>query len=277
VINFLRPAVRLAKVAWRAAFSLTEYVYLRLKLGRKLSYTERAAWLHRCCSKALPQIGVELHWRGTPPTAGLLISNHLTYMDILLLSCLAPCCFLSKTEVRRWPVFGLVAQVGGTIFLDRKNHAALVRANDELRDLVAQGTLVALFPEGTTSDGSAVLPFHASLFQVAVESDVPLTPAYITYHLREGSLAEDVCFWRDMTLMPHLWNLLSKPTLEAFVSFGATERGFRNRKEAAEHMYARVTALAGDQKRAFEISDPAAHETSDQHGEREAAAQVTSR
>jgi 1-acyl-sn-glycerol-3-phosphate acyltransferase len=180
-----------------------------------------------------------------------VISNHLTYMDILLLSCLAPCCFLSKAEVRRWPVFGWVAALGGTIFLNRRSRAALVGANNELRARVAQGALVAVFPEGTTSDGSAVLPFHASLFEVAVESDVPLTPAYITYSLRDGSLAEDVCFWRDMTLMPHLWNLLSKPTLQAFVSFGATEHGFSNRKEAAERMHQRVTALAADQKAPF--------------------------
>jgi 1-acyl-sn-glycerol-3-phosphate acyltransferase len=248
VIRNLRPAVRLSIFAWRAAFSLGEYFYLRLRLGRRLSYAERAAWLHRCCSKTLTQIGVQLQSRGPLPSTGLVISNHLTYMDILLLSSLAPCCFLSKAEVRRWPVFGWIAYLGGTIFLNRKSHAALVGANNELRTLIAEGALVVVFPEGTTSDGSAVLPFHASLFQAAVESDVPLTPTYITYHLNEGSLAEDVCFWRDMTLVPHLWNLLSKPSLEAFVSFGATERGFHNRKQAAERMYACVTALAADQR-----------------------------
>jgi 1-acyl-sn-glycerol-3-phosphate acyltransferase len=254
-------------------FSLTEYAYLRVKLGRKLSYRERAAWLHRCCSQSLRQIGVQLQSQGTPPTTGVVISNHLTYMDILLLSSLAPCCFLSKAEVRRWPFLGWIAQTGGTIFLNRRNPAALLRANDELRTRVAEGVLVALFPEGTTSDGSAVLPFHASLFQVAVESDVPLTAAYITYHLHEGSLAEDVCYWRDMTLMPHLWNLLAKPALQAFVTFGATERGFHDRKEAAERMYARVTALAAHQR--TELSNRVTDKRSAEPEQHETAAHVT--
>ncbi len=255
-------------MAWRAAFSLIEYVYLRLKLRRSLSYAERAAWLHRCCRKVLPRVGVELKSSGTAPSGGLLISNHLSYMDILLLSSITPCCFLSKAEVRRWPVFGWIAQLAGTIFLDRKNPAALLRANDQLRALLAQGVLVVLFPEGTTSDGSSVLPFHASLFQTAVESDIPLTPAYITYRISEGSLAEDVCFWGDMTLVPHLWNLFSKSVLHAFVIFGATERGFENRKEAAERMRSRVTALADEQKTMPETSGHTPEKAPGKHGER---------
>jgi len=271
VTNFIRPSIRFAHVAWRAAFSLIEYFYLRLKLRRSLSYPERAAWLHRCCRKVLPRVGVELKSSGTAPSGGLLISNHLSYMDILLLSSMTPCCFLSKAEVRRWPVFGWIAQLAGTIFLDRKNPAALLRANDQLRALLAQGVLVVLFPEGTTSDGSSVLPFHASLFQTAVESDIPLTPAYITYRISEGSLAEDVCFWGDMTLVPHLWNLFSKSVLHAFVIFGATERGFENRKEAAERMHSRVTALADEQKTTPETSGHAPEKAPDKHGERVAA------
>ena len=272
--NFLRRTIRFAHVAWRAAYSLTEYGYLRLKLGRSLSYSERAAWLHRCCRKVLPHLGVQVEWHGRPPTSGLLIANHLTYMDILLLSSMTPCCFLSKAEVRRWLVFGWIAQLAGTIFLDRKNPAALLRANDQLRALLAQGVLVVLFPEGTTSDGSSVLPFHASLFQTTVESDIPLTPAYITYRISEGSLDQDVCFWGDMTLVPHLWNLFSRSALHAFVIFGATERGFENRKEAAERMHSRVMALADDQKTASETSGHTPEKAPGTHGERVAAGPV---
>jgi len=128
-----------------------------------------------------------------------------------------------------------------------------------------------LFPEGTTSDGSSVLPFHASLFQTAVESDIPLTPGYITYRISEGSLAQDVCFWGDMTLVPHLWNLFSKSVLHAFVIFGATERGFENRKQAAERMHSRVMALADEQKTTPETSGHTPEKAPGKHGERVAA------
>jgi 1-acyl-sn-glycerol-3-phosphate acyltransferase len=248
VKGLLRATIRLLHVAWRAASSLTEYAYLRLKLGRSLSYSERALWLQRCCRKILPHLGFSVAWQGIPPTSGLLVSNHLSYMDILAFSSITPCCFLSKVEVRRWPVFGLVARTAGTIFLDRKNPAALLRANEELGQMLAQGTLVIVFPEGTTSDGGSVLPFHASLFQAALKSDVLLTPAHITYSVSDGTLAEDVCFWRDMTLVPHLLNLLSKRTLQAYVGFAPAEKGFQGRKEASERMYSQVTALASAQE-----------------------------
>ncbi|HTC92117.1 MAG TPA: 1-acyl-sn-glycerol-3-phosphate acyltransferase [Terriglobales bacterium] len=211
-------------------------------------------WLQRCCRKVLPHLGFQVSWQGAAPATGLLISNHLSYMDILAFSSIAPCCFLSKIEVRNWPVFGLMAQTGGTIFLDRKSAPALMHANEELSALLSQGVLVVVFPEGTTSDGSSVLPFHASLLQAAVKSEVPLTPAYITYSVSDGSLAEDVCFWRDMTLLPHLWNLLSKPTLQAYVSFAPTERGFQSRKEASERMRAQVIALEAAHKALRQIS-----------------------
>lgn len=141
-----------------------------------------------------------------------------------------------------------MARLGGTIFLNRKSTAALVRATEELHQMLAQGVLVVVFPEGTTSDGSSVLPFHASLFQAAVSSDIPVTPAHITYTVSDGSLAEDVCFWRDMTLVPHLVNLLSKRTLQAYVSFSAPEKCFASRKEASERMFACVVGLAASSR-----------------------------
>jgi len=232
------------RVASRILSSLAEYVCLRAMLKRELSYSERALWLQRCCRKVLQHLGVRVTSQGAAPLNGLLICNHLSYMDILVLSSFTPCCFLSKAEVRRWPLLGLVARVAGTVFLHRGSSSALVRANDELCNRLAQEVPVALFPEGTTSDGSSVLPFHASLFEAALKSEAPLTPAYITYFVERGSLAEDVCFWGDMTLVPHLFKLFSKPALHAYVTFGDIACGFRNRKEAAERMRLQVVALA---------------------------------
>jgi 1-acyl-sn-glycerol-3-phosphate acyltransferase len=213
-------------------------------LKRELSYSERALWLQRCCRKVLQHLGVQITSQGTAPLNGLLICNHLSYMDIVVLSSFTPCCFLSKAEVRRWPFFGLVARVAGTVFLNRGSSSALVRANDELCKRLDQGVPVALFPEGTSSDGSSVLPFHASLFEAALKSEALLTPAYVTYAVEGGSLSEDVCFWHDMTLVPHLVKLFSKPALHAYVTFGDPESGFRDRKQAAERMRSQVVALA---------------------------------
>lgn len=237
-------AVRLGHVAWQLGSSLVESASLRARLGRGLSFAERASWLQRSCRNVLSHLGVQVISQGAPPSAGLLVSNHLSYLDILVLSSLTPCCFLSKAEVRSWPLFGLLAKVGGTVFVDRGSPSALVRANDELCERLAAGVPVALFPEGTSSNGASVLPFHASLFEAALKSEVPLTPAYITYKVQGGSLSEDVCFWRDMTLIPHLVNLFSKSALSAYVSFGSAQRGFRDRKEAAHVIRSEVVALA---------------------------------
>jgi 1-acyl-sn-glycerol-3-phosphate acyltransferase len=100
-----------------------------------------------------------------------------------------------------------------------------------------------LFPEGTSSGGETVLPFRSSLFEPAAHQSFPVTPVALSYALSEGNPAEEVCYWKDMTLFPHLMNLLTKGEIRARVAFGETRVRETDRKELARQLHAEVLAL----------------------------------
>jgi 1-acyl-sn-glycerol-3-phosphate acyltransferase len=174
-----------------------------------------------------------------------LVANHLSYLDILVFSALSPCVFVSKKEVRSWPLFGLMAWMAGTVFVDRNRSADTHRANHEMTEALADGAVVVLFPEGTSSDGTGVLPFRPALFEAAVKSEADVSSACISYEVKGGSVSNDVCYWGSMTFFPHLLRLLSKAKIQAKVRFSDEIRRFSDRKLAAQVTQSVVASLAG--------------------------------
>jgi len=203
----------------------------------------RAAWLHRWCRFACLVLGLRLTTTGSIPRSGLLVCNHLSYLDIIALSSLQPCVFVAKRDVRAWPLFGWLARAGGTIFVQRNSRLAAPTEISQIREAIEAGLLVVLFPEGTSSDGATVLPFKSSLLQAAVSSGCPIAPAGITYHLSRGSVANEVCYWRDMTLVPHLLNLFGKSHIESTIRFSSPKPCISDRKALARVLRAEVATL----------------------------------
>lgn len=228
----LATACAFADIAWRW-----------LRGSEKVSLMERSEWLHRWCRFALPMLGVQIKVTGSAPANGLIVSNHLSYLDIMVYSAVTPVLFVSKKEVRGWPVFGLLAQLAGTRFIDRSRAVDAHRVQSEVQEALDQGCRVLVFPEGTSSDGNAVLPFKAAMFEAAVgRHDV--TPAHIGYGVSSGTVGEDVAYWGDATFFPHLVRLLSKKWVIAQVSFGAPAQ-YGDRKQAAAETNRLVAALNG--------------------------------
>jgi 1-acyl-sn-glycerol-3-phosphate acyltransferase len=205
--------------------------------------TVRARWLQNVCRRALQVFHVELRAIGPIPSSGLLVCNHLSYLDVLVLGATAPCVFVSKCEVRCWPVFGWFASLAGTLFLRRDKRSDVARMNREMRRALDTGVLVVLFPEGTTSDGRAVLPFKSSLLEAATGPPHGLSVGFIEYALNDGSVANEVCYWRDMTLAPHLLNLLGKRGLEAQLRFTRLRQASPDRKQLARQLHSEVVRL----------------------------------
>lgn len=177
------------------------------------------------------------------PADGLIVSNHLSYLDILCFSSIAPCIFVSKSEVKGWPVFGRLATNGGTIYIDRESKADAHRVAKQIEDALRGGIRVVLFPEGTSSDGSDVLRFHAPLFESAVRAGVTITPAALLYEMSDGDPAQDVCYWGDMTFGSHFLRLLSKGDVRANIRIGTPLDGFVDRKAASKTLRSEVVAL----------------------------------
>lgn len=181
---------------------------------------------------------------GTPPKRGLLVCNHLSYLDILVIGATTPCVFVSKSDVRRWPVFGWFAARAGTLFVRRERRTDAVRMTEEIRSALGEELLVVLFPEGTSTGGATVLPFKSALLGAVEATSHPTTSAAIAYNLAGGNAAEEVCYWKDMTLIPHLWNLLGRRSLKAALEFGPGKvASHEDRKAAALRLHSEVLEL----------------------------------
>lgn len=203
----------------------------------------RRAWLQNTSWRLLQVFGIETQFDGDIPSQGLLVCNHLSYLDILVLAALAPCVFVAKSEVRHWPVFGWLATLAGTVYVSRQRRSQAGEAVDEIEAALQIGSLVVLFPEGTSSDGRTVLPFKSALLKPAARWAYPLSAGLIEYALDDGDAGEEVCYWKDMTLVPHLVNLCAKRGPRASVRFNRVLSGSKDRKELAQQLRAEVLRL----------------------------------
>jgi len=229
--------------AWRRGFALVTAAVKSAREDAGESLASRAEWLHTACERATSSLGLELDFAGETPASGLIVSNHLSYLDIVVLATRMPCVFVAKREVAGWPVFGWFARRSGTIFVDRENRRDVARANHEIAAALAAGVRVVIFPEGTTSGGDKVLPFRASLLEPALRLSSPLTTAGITYQVEPGTVARDVSYWGDMTLLPHLLNLLRRRKVGARISIGHGRPARGDRKSLARALRLEIDQL----------------------------------
>ena len=203
----------------------------------------RARWLQDSCRRALRIFRTELKVIGPVPTRGFMVCNHLSYMDILVISALVPVVFVAKREVKGWPVFGWFARLAGTLFVHRESRTQVGQVASEIDDALQSGALVVLFPEGTSSDGKSVLPFRSSLLEPVARNGHFVTAALIGYELADGDVGEEVCYWKDMTLVPHLVNLMSKDSVKAIIHFQPAKPAAGDRKELARQLHAEVAGM----------------------------------
>src|SRR6266481_3026910 len=196
----------------------------------------RARWLHRWSRFASGGVGIHVTTRGSMPLSGLLVCNHLSYLDVIVLSSIRPCVFVAKLDVAAWPFFGWLARAAGTIFVDREHRLSSTAVIDLVHDAIRGGSVVVLFPEGTSSDGATVLPFKSALLESAVQLRCPVTAACIDYAIDRGSVSDEVCYGRDMTLVPHLLNLFFKHEIRSNCVFALAKTRSGNRKQIAREL-----------------------------------------
>lgn len=174
-------------------------------------------------------VGTRIEIIGEPVRGGALIAaNHSSWLDIIVLGGLAPASFVAKREVRQWPLFGLIARLGRTIFVDRGNRHAVRVPFAEIQARLSAGETVILFPEGTSSDGNRVLPFRTALMGAAetliAGRAVPVQPVTVSYRKLWGIPLDrrrlpQFAWYGDMPLWPHLWRALAAGPVDATVTF----------------------------------------------------------
>jgi 1-acyl-sn-glycerol-3-phosphate acyltransferase len=239
----LRVTARLCRLAGILLVALLDYLFRCAFRRPEDRLRVRALWLQRASRRVLRLFQFETRMAGPVPSRGLLISNHLSYLDVLVLSSLAPAVFVSKHEVKFWPVFGQFAVLAGTVFVDRARRFQVGRVNDEITVALNQGALVVLFPEGTSSNGQTLLPFKSSLLEPATNPEWPLAIGRIHYEIDDGDAGEEVCYWGEHTFFPHMLNLLGKRRVRATVRFGQFSERSRDRKELAQRLRAGIMGL----------------------------------
>jgi lyso-ornithine lipid O-acyltransferase len=242
-MNPVRSGVKGGLLGMALAEVAASYGTRRVRAHLKpMKARERANWLQDAASTVLKRIGVPVVAEGDPPLDGLVVSNHLSYLDVLAYASLMPCVFVAKQEVRGWPVFGRFATMAGTIFVDRNRHSANGGAAAAMGEALASGVPVVLFAEGTSSNGQGVLPFHSGFFEPAIRAQGAVTAAAISY---ASSTAEEtaLAYYGDDVFGPHLLRTLGQVSVEARVAFSTKRSRYASRKEAARATHAEVELL----------------------------------
>jgi 1-acyl-sn-glycerol-3-phosphate acyltransferase len=213
------------------ALSIVRYGLLRMR--GPLSMESHALWGQQTARAILHGVGIHYSVKGTPPTHGLVISNHLSYLDVPILAVAMPCFFVAKIEVGGWPFFGWAARACGTIFLDRSSRESAMSVADQMVERLKLQIPVLLFPEGTSTDGSQLLPFHPRLIDPATSTGVQITTAAVRYQIEDGTPERELCWFGDESFGAHLLKVLGVAGFSAEVRFGEP-RIYPDRRTAAD-------------------------------------------
>jgi 1-acyl-sn-glycerol-3-phosphate acyltransferase len=189
---------------------------------------EGAVWIHRWCRRIVAAMGIECSVTGTLPSADhapvAVVSNHLSYLDILLYSAARPFIMVSKSEVKAWPLLGRLTAQAGTVYVDRDGGPPTYPAvNRAMAEAYRSGLPVLFFPEGTTTNGSEILHFRRGLFHSVLNNRVELRTAALRFSLGDGNgsatVADDLCWWGDALFGPHLFRCLGLKGVSARIHF----------------------------------------------------------
>jgi 1-acyl-sn-glycerol-3-phosphate acyltransferase len=223
----------------RAAFIVAAFILFTLPLmplqWLLLKLHSRAArtfpnWYHRHVARLF---GIHIRIIGQPVTGEgvLMVANHTSWADIIIFSAATPLSFVSKAEIARWPLFGTLARLQRTVFVERARRSATGEVRDAIQERLAQGDALLLFPEGTSHDGNTVLPFKSALFGAAEAKLAngryvkvqPVSTAFTGLHgMPMGRENRPLFAWYgDMEMVPHLWEALLAGPLDVVVQFHA--------------------------------------------------------
>jgi 1-acyl-sn-glycerol-3-phosphate acyltransferase len=225
-----RAAWRLVRVLGHLLAGLATLFFRFPRLSREQKEMQVQIWADRM----LACLGITLQVRGAPPAPGplLLVANHISWLDITALHAARYCRFVSKADVRRWPLIGTLAAGAGTLFIERASRRDASRMVQHMAQSLRDGDVLAVFPEGTTSDGLQLLPFHANLLQAA-----------ITAGTGQRSLAP--CYIGDDTLVGSVWRTLCAPGIVVQVCLGEAQQAEgRDRRAWAADLRTAVGQLA---------------------------------
>jgi len=233
--RLLRIALHLLVGAWTIRWTFP-----------RLSEAQKNERIQAWARALLAQLAIKLIVNGSPkPGPVLLVSNHISWLDIVVIHATGHCRFVSKADVQRWPVVGMLATGAGTLYIERESRRDALRVVHHMAERLQAGDVLAVFPEGTTGDGSTVLPFHANLLQAAIAAQAPVQPMALHFvDSVTNAMSFDPCYIGDDTLLQSVWRTLRSRDLQAVVSYGTPQLAEgRDRRAWAADLREAVIAL----------------------------------
>jgi len=209
----IRLALRLARVIVHLVAGLATSALVFPLASKSLRERLTRRWSRKLL--ALCRVSVE-QAEGAPALEhALIVANHVSWLDIFVINALHPCRFVAKAEIRSWPVLGWLAAAAGTVFIARGNRRELRHIFKGLVTVLEGGQRVAFFPEGTTALQGEVLPFHANLFEAAIDARIPVQPYALSYVDAQGALHRSVDYVGDTTFVDSMFAILQGPPVIA--------------------------------------------------------------
>ena len=214
-------------------------------VGRLLGDRRRLALRQKWSHQILTILAIKFEALPTDaPPGSLIVANHISWLDIFAINALRPASFIAKTEIRQWPFIGWLATRHDTVFLRRgsRGHARMVNA--EIDALLNEGRDAAIFPEGTTTDGTTLLGFHAALLQPAIETGRPILPLTLSYHDADGNISLAPSYAGETTMKQCFAAILACRRLTVRVTSSATiHTAGMNRREVSQLAHAAIAAV----------------------------------
>ena len=213
---------KLVRVLWHALAGYFTIVFV----FPRLAPTAREARVQAWAQGLLRVLGLTLQVRGEPVALGpaLIVANHISWLDILALHAGRHCRFVAKSDVHHWPLIGRMATGAGTLYIERESRRDALRVVHHMADSLRAGQVLAVFPEGTTSDGVSLLPFHANLLQAAIAADAPVQPVALGYIDRAtGQRSLAPLYIGDDTLVGSVWRTLISAPITVTLPYGVPQ------------------------------------------------------
>lgn len=226
------------------------FIYVIGYLFLSLFKVNHIPWKNRCLSfwgnGIAFCLSINIKVEGMKPEPPFfLVSNHLSYVDIIVLYATLKTTFVAKEEVKSWPILGIISQTIGVLFINRRVKRDVKRVNDHISESIQMGHGVTIFPEGTTSPGGQVLPFRPSLLEIPASQGLPVSYCALNYESpnAEKSAFQTVAWWGENSLGGHMFELAKTHGIEATIAFGNSTQKESDRKILAKQLHKNVSNL----------------------------------
>jgi 1-acyl-sn-glycerol-3-phosphate acyltransferase len=233
-VSTLRATWRL----WRALTHIVVGLLTILWRFPRLTPEQREIRVQVWSREMLARLDIRLEVQGHAALPGplLLVANHISWLDITSLHAARFCRFVSKADVARWPLIGALATGVGTLFIQRESRRDAMRVVHHMAESLQAGDVLAVFPEGTTSDGVDLLPFHANLLQAAIASGTPVQPVALQFvDTRTGERSLAPCYVGDDTLLGSVWRTVRARGITVRIVFGTPQDAQGRERRAWAH------------------------------------------